>query len=668
MSTTPEHQLFPEPAHDAVVMAAWQRFLSGEAASSEELRGVVDLSWQRCLQGQVDPERDQAPSPLSDLSLQSLQYQARELLEASAPIMACARDFLAETGTVMALADTQCTILSMEGDTSTLGRAESIHLLPGATWEELICGTNAIGTAREIGKAVQIHSAEHFCAGIKRWTCSATVIRHPQDGEILGVIDVSGLSEAFSRHSLALVATSASRIESRIAMREMEWRYRLLEHAMQRMSRFGHDGVVLFDRRGCPIKANEHAEAAIGAHGGGMDLRAAQRVRALSIIEKASAVEVPALPAWIDENWLEPLVVDGDQLGTLLVMPLPRRRVRSADAPAESPADEPHAFGSIIGNDPGLGEAIELASQLAPAKIPILLLGETGVGKEEFARSIHASSKVADGPFVALNCGGLSRELLASELYGYADGAFTGARRGGRIGKIEAADGGTLFLDEIGELPVDLQPQLLRVLEQGEIQRLGENATRHVSFRLITATNRDLPQEVLENRFRMDFYYRIAVATIHIPSLRERRGDVRLLVEHFLKRFCREYEVNSCAPDEDLLARLEEYSWPGNVRELRNVVESMLLLARDRRLRVRDLPRDLSPAFAAAQAQPPLSSPQSLESAEREHIREIMRTKEGNMTSVARTLGIAKSTLYLKIHKHGLAGELKLARGNAGDV
>jgi len=210
------------------------------------------------------------------------------------------------------------------------------------------------------------------------------------------------------------------------------------------------------------------------------------------------------------------VTVNGEPLGTLLVMPLAHAHRTVAARPSTLErlvAGRDEGFENVLTSDPAMREVIARARQLARSRAPVLLQGETGSGKEEFARGIHGAST---GPYVALNCGGLSRELLASELFGYADGAFTGARKGGMVGKIEAANGGTLFLDEIGEMPPDMQPHLLRVLEQGEIYRLGENTPRKVTFRLIAATHRDLRQEVAAGRFRMDLFYRVAVTSLRI--------------------------------------------------------------------------------------------------------------------------------------------------------
>ncbi len=652
-------QMFSNPGEEPAVTAAWESFLNGDELPADALRALVDSSWQRCQDAQVDPHARSGPQPVSDQDLYLLRERQRELLEASAPVMACARDFLSETGTLMALADANCTILTTEGDMPAIGSAETIRLVPGVAWSEALCGTNAIGTALAVGQPVQIHSAEHYCEGIKRWTCSATVVRHPLDGEIVGVLDVSGLSQTYSRQTLALVVTTASRIENRLAMGEMERRYRLLDHAVNRLAVAGQDGIVLFDRRGCPIKANEHAQLAIAAAGGEIDLGAARRLPELAATRLGRGHARGALPAWIKPEWLEPLIVKGEHLGTLLVVPSARHRVAPARPvvaaqPADAAAARDDAFAGLVTGDPALLEVIAKARQLARSKAPVLLQGETGAGKEEFARGIHGSGT---GPYVALNCGGLSRELLASELFGYADGAFTGARKGGMAGKIEAAHGGTLFLDEIGEMPADMQPHLLRVLEQGEIYRLGENTPRRVNFRLIAATHRDLRKEIAAGRFRMDLYYRIAVTSLRIPPLRERAGDIARLARHFLDRFRSEQGLAPGTIDDAALRTLQAYAWPGNVRELRNLIEGAVLLSEGPALTRDALPRELLEAVAAGDA--PLdaaaSGVYSMAEGEESLIRRAISASGGNLTLAARQLHIAKSTLYVKMQRYGLS-------------
>ena len=662
----PSRQMFSNPGDEAAVTKAWESFLNGEEPPIGALRLAVDVSWQRCLEAKVDPRRSAGPQPVSEQDLYLLRERQRELLEASAPVMACAHDFLRETGTMMALADNHGTILTMEGDPPTMDSAEIIRLVPGADWSETRCGTNAIGTALAMGEPVQIHSAEHFCAGIKRWTCSATVVRHPADGEIVGVIDVSGLSSTYNRQTLALVVTTASRIESRLGMDDMERRFRLLDHAMGRWSSSARDALVLFDRRGRPIKANEHAQPAIAAAGGQIDLSTARRVPELAAGRLRGAIARGALPPWIRPEWLEPVTVNGESLGTLLVMPLAHAHRTAAARPSTLDrvgAGRDEGFENVLTADAAMRDVIARARQLARSRAPVLLQGETGVGKEEFARGIHGA---CTGPYVALNCGGLSRELLASELFGYADGAFTGARKGGMVGKIEAANGGTLFLDEIGEMPPDMQPHLLRVLEQGEIFRLGENTPRKVTFRLIAATHRDLRQEIAAGRFRMDLFYRIAVTSLRIPPLRERPDDIELLAQHFLARCLREQGLEPATLDPAVTAKLKSYPWPGNVRELRNVIEGAVLTSESGTLTCVNLPAELSTPAGneGAAPQPADTVVRSIAEGEEALIVNAIAASGGNLTLAARRLNIAKSTLYAKMQRYGLSREAARTRAS----
>ncbi|WP_374475733.1 sigma-54-dependent Fis family transcriptional regulator [Zoogloea sp.] len=583
------------------------------------------------------------------------------MLSASAPVMASARDFLSETGTVMVLTDQSGTILNLEGDMSTRGAAENVHLLSGANWSELACGTNAIGTALEVGQPVQIHSAEHYCAGIKRWSCSATVIRDPYDGSILGVVDVSGLSASYSRHSLALVVATAGRIENRLAKIELGIRYRLLEGCVDRLSGTSADGIIVFDRRGRAIKANGRASAALADLGIGEMAVAPDGLASLSLSWKKGRRAPDERPEWMREEWLEPVIQNGEHIGAVLTLP-GRRNVgsgRVSSAVFSCDAAEKGAFERVVGESPALLQAVGRAQQLAKSRVPVLLLGETGVGKDVFARCIHESGATRDAPFVALNCGGFSRELLTSELFGYTEGSFTGARRGGMIGKIEAADGGTLFLDEIGEMPIDLQPHFLRVLEEGEVYRLGENKPRKVNFRLIAATNRDLRKEIQAGRFRMDLFYRVAVTSINIPSLRERAADIPLLGDYYLRRLSLQHGLEPRVLSPGAIELLRQYGWPGNIREFRNVMESMLLTARGHVLTEADLPADLVTTLAgdspaALDVQGDERDLTCLENAERDAILRAIKGCRGNMTAVARELGIAKSTVYVKLKRFGL--------------
>ena len=663
-------QMFSNPRQEAVVHRAWESFLRGDGRARDSLRALVDSSWQRCLQANVDPNRQQGPQPLAAPELVALLDHRSDMLEASGPVMAQARDFLSETGSIMLLADIAGTILSSEGDTRAQDSAESILLIPGATWSESLAGTNAIGTALAVGQPVQIHSSEHFCAGIKEWTCSAMVVRHPLDGDVVGVVDVSGLSDTYNPQSLALAVTTAGRIESRMKLVELERRYRLLDQVLGRWNTRLGDALILFDRRGSLLKANERAQS-VRLEGGLLtDLSALRRIPALA--SGWTQRDQNPLPPWIRQEWLEPVVIDGEHVGTLLAIP---GAPHAASRPVQSvaPVAQPRlpagrdgdSFAHIVSADAGMRDVLDRARLLArsQARAPVLLLGETGVGKEEFASGIHAGQ----GPYVALNCGGLSRELLVSELFGYTEGAFTGARKGGMVGKVEAAHGGTLFLDEIGEMPPDLQPQLLRVLEQGEFYRLGENTPRKVQFRLIAATHRDLRQEVAAGRFRMDLYYRIAVTTLRIPPLRQRPDDIPALARHFLQRNLQQQGLPQAPLSLQALDRMRAYAWPGNVRELRNVIECAVLMDTRNAAGEYEVTLEMHPFEAVAThegletvAPAPVWS---MAEGEEVMLTRAVRASQGNLTEAARRLRIAKSTLYAKMERLGLTREAILGSG-----
>ncbi|SIT46989.1 GAF modulated sigma54 specific transcriptional regulator, Fis family [Paraburkholderia piptadeniae] len=655
---------FSSPQHDASIMAAWEHLVGGDEWHSTDVRSVVDHSWQRCLVSRVDPAANHAPPPVGEDQLMQWRETNMRLLNASVPLMQQTRELLSQTGTVMLLANPDGTILQQEGEMRIVEPAREVGLIPGCNWTEVNCGTNAIGTALALKQAVQIHGAEHFCAGIKRWTCSATVIRDPIDGHVLGVIDVSGLADTYSRYSLALAVSLAGRIESRLAKDAMERRLRLLDRCTSGFASHASDAILVVDDEGRLVKANAQVVPALRRLGFDVQLDAGFVLPGID--SKARHPVTANAPAWLRYAHVETLREGAVVLGFMVVIP-GTAHVRGAITSATSvrgrdrPRDASSAFGRIVGDSSTLRAAVDKARQLAPSKVPVLLLGDTGVGKELFAQGIHQASERADGPFVALNCGGLSRDLLASELFGYAEGAFTGARKSGAAGKIEAADGGTLFLDEIGEMPLDIQPHLLRVLEENEIYRLGENSPRKVNFRLVAATHRDLKDAIAKGTFRMDLFYRIAVTTVSIPSLRERREDLPALIAYWLRHLCECYGLPPRSFDDEAYACLLNYAWPGNVRELRNAIEGALLLADGPAITADKLPAEVGAARPSVEQLAPQElheavavTGESLKMAEAEYIRQALARHRGNLTQAAAQLGIAKSTLYEKLRRYDL--------------
>jgi len=661
----------PHPGQEKQIMAAWDRLLRGAELPPNVIRGVIEQSWSRCHSAGIDPGRSRAQEPATESNLRTLQQRHHDLIDASVPIMKQAHGLLSDSGTMMILTDPTGVILETAGDQGTLEAAQDVRLVRGPSWDELACGTNAIGTALSVGEPVQVHAAEHFCAGIKPWTCSATVVRDPARGEVVGVLDVSGLSSTFHRDFLALAVMTAGRIEAQLAARQMELRQYLLETGVQRLSRLSSGGLLFFDRRGRLLSIDTVAGRSLAAMGIRLDSRDDETVSAFSA-ELQMRVGSATLPEWLRPEWVEPVVRGGERLGTIVVLPdsaqgRTGRRVLHSPAATLRTGGEPSGnVGPMIGGSEALRNAAEKARLLANLDVPVLLQGETGVGKEMFARTIHGSGRRKAGPFIALNCGGLPRDILVSELFGYVDGAFTGAKRSGMVGKIEAADGGTLFLDEIGDMPLEVQPVFLRVLEGGEVYPLGDSKPRKVEFRLVAATNKDLRAEVSAGHFRQDLFYRVSVTALRVPSLRDRKEDIPALVEHFSSEVSRRYGVPMKPFEPGVLDAFDRYAWPGNVREIRNVVEGMVMLSTGDAVTVADLPAEI--AFSNTEANPQRSVPiqpgtvTNLEAVERDAISSAIATCHGNLTLVARELRISKSTLYLKVEKYGLGEVLREAR------
>lgn len=311
-----------------------------------------------------------------------------------------------------------------------------------------------------------------------------------------------------------------------------------------------------------------------------------------------------------------------------------------------------YSFDSILGESKTLKEAVSLARKVSATDVPVLLTGETGTGKEVFAQAIHYSSKRARQNFVAVNCSSFSKELLESEMFGHKAGSFTGALKD-KKGLFEEANNGTIFLDEIGEMAFELQAKLLRILETGEYIKIGDTRPTRVNVRVIAATNRNLPQEIAAGRFREDLFYRLSVFQVHLPPLRERTGDIRLLAKAFIRNFSGQLSRTVTEITPEFLAALDRQPWKGNIRELRNVIERSLIVCEGERLDVADLPLDIQNAHYEQSA---ASGPDSFElsAMERRHIARVLEYTKGNKTEAARLLKIGLTTLYRKIEEYKL--------------
>lgn len=658
---TSAHLPAPQAApSERQTMEAWERFVSGQEVVAGCVSKHVWSSWQRSRRHGVEPATRLAPIAVAGDGLEQLRLRNQMLMAAAKGLFMTTAHLLARSGSIMLLTDAQGVVLEMAGDHATMAAARDIRLIEGGNWNEGVIGTNGIGTALAMRTPAQVHTAEHFCAGIKLWVCAAAPVFMPGTDQILGVVDISCPPASYQVNNLALAVASARQIEAVLAERISQEHRRLLEACLQMSGRADSQALLALDRNACLVHSSGNAP--------GLDLRQGARVAGL---EPGQCIEDWArrLPENFRSEWLHPVTLNGAFIGGLLMVPKSSRGApksfTAADSEARTTSHEvgvSHApipdrggFAKLVWNSRAMHAAIERAQQVSARRVPVLIQGETGVGKELFARAIHGDDE-RNGPFVTFNCGATTKELIGSELFGHVRGAFTGATNEGRAGRFELAHGGTLCLDEIGELPLDLQPVLLRVLEEGVIYRLGDGKPRHVNVRLLAMTNRDLLQEVEAGRFRRDLYHRINVTRVRVPPLRERERDIELLMEHFNLQLSLRHGVPVRQFGPDVRAAMRAYSWPGNVRELRNLVESLLLTSDQDAVQLSELPEELlaSADRAPAAVQDAPAPVTSLEEGERLAIVRAIKDCQGNLAKAARALGVSRSTLYRKVERYRL--------------
>jgi len=605
----------------------------------------IARSWLRCLEDyHLDPSLTMAPTVLEHGRLLESRERLQQVLHIAGNEMSSLHQQLSGAGHAVLLTDARGVILNCVTAPTERRIFERAGLWLGADWSEACEGTNGIGTCLVERQALTIHQDEHFRGRHTGLTCSASPVFDPH-GELLAVLDVSSARHDVSRqsqfHTMALVNLSAKMIESCYFLRYFDNQWLLRFHLQAESVGLFSEGLLAFDGEGRVCAVNQSALNLLG-HGRGSML--GQPVEAFfdcALDELLGRASVNASASW-------PLRTrDGRSLFALL-----RGQPRSHAvpvAPVPAVAEPSDAAGICLG-DERLQADFRKALRVFVRDVPLLINGETGSGKEAFAKAVHQASQRSDKPFVALNCAAIPESLIESELFGYRGGSFTGARKEGMRGKLQQADGGTLFLDEIGDMPLALQTRLLRVLEDRQVVPIG-GAAESVNVRIISATHRDLLARVQDGSFREDLYYRLNGLEIGLPALRE-RSDRAQLLDYLLAQ---EAGGETVLIDEPARQTLLGFAWPGNVRQMRNVLRTLAALCDGGRIGLEDLPAMIRQARPAAAVPVQDPSGQPLEDAERLALLAALELQRWHMSHTAQQLGISRNTLYRKLRKHGIS-------------
>ncbi len=649
---------FPEEPSQDPMQTAWEDVVLKRRPPRVPVRDVVLRSWYRCLELGLDPLTNPSPPILTRGALSRVQSEFRDLIQLAKPLMRMIEISVRGTGFIVTLASRGGYVLTVQGDKDVLAMAERNYYLPGCNRSTEKAGTNSIGVCMEIKQPVQLTGAEHFNVNHHPWTCSSSPIMDGS-GEVLGVLTLSGRSVGRHQHTLALVTAAAKTLESQLRERDLIEATQRLNSMLTSIYRALPDGYIALDIQQKITHLNVAAARMLNRDIDAMVGMPFQEValvdqRLKEAIEAGRRFEASELafrcPGEIRTYMcrVDPIRSSSYKLlGTVITLSEHRQMLHIAKRIGGNYAK--YEFSDIKGRDPRFLKQIEIARLAAKTNSRILIMGESGTGKELFAQAIHNHSNRRNGPFVAVSCAAIPRDLIESELFGYKGGAFTGARRNGMVGKFELADQGTLFLDEIDGLPLELQGKLLRVLQQNEIMRLGDTRNIPIDVRVIAATNADLMSEVDAGNFREDLYYRLNVMEIVIPPLRERIDDLEILVDHILGRLRNRMGVHEALISTQALQFLKTYSWPGNVRELENVIERAMLLSRGHTVRkehIRLRERERAGGFRAQAV--------TLEQGYREMIQAALDRSDGNVSRAARELGIGRSTLYRKLEEYGI--------------
>ena len=612
---------------------------------------IIKESWERCRAFGVDREHGKGKR-VSEPEMDEIFKKNEGLMSVAIPLMKRMYQVVKGSGFSVMLTDGNGYVLETIGDEEIMKKAEELNFLKGAIWTEEAVGTNAIGTAIHIDQPLQTIGTQHYCKTQHSWTCSAAPI-HDEKGNVIGCIDMSGESGKAHIHTLGMVITAAYSIESQM---EIIRSNTLINATFSSIN----DGMIILDENMKISRLNEQACEILGYS----SQELTKKDMNLITKDRELKSEISAIDEYYqnldyaiytrDGKMIKciikavPVKSSGKSMGTVITFKPSSQINKIVNKVAGYKAV--YRFRDIVTNDRKMKETISYARKIADTDCSVMITGESGTGKELFAQAIHNHSYRAEEPFLAINCALIPGELIESELFGYEKGAFTGADKSGRPGKFEIADGGTVFLDEIGEMPLEMQSKLLRVLDNKKINRIGASYEKTVDVRIIAATNRDLLEEISKNNFRLDLYYRLSVMNIEIIKLDDRKEDIELLARHFTEKLNEAHDKKKTLSSW-YIDSLKSRSWKGNVRELQNVVFRDYYLCESDELTVSSgemIMNDLEPE---KQKNVP-SEIIDIGQAEAANIMTVLSSCGWDVQRAAEIFGMSRATLYRKMKKY----------------
>jgi len=627
------------------IKSKWENFITDpdkRESLQPFIRNEILDSWSRCQTIGLNPEQKHARTALTSYELNNLLSESA-LYRAAKPIIDYIYHTLVGTGYLITLNDETGRMIYLKGESEMMRKVEKVNFSPGMDWSESAAGTNAIGTSIVAQKPIQVFSAEHFCEGFHSMTCSSAPVFHPFSKQVMGAIDFTGLWPSTQPHTLGLAVSLAQMIEQQLLVMYKQKYAQLEEYYRVCTAKWKNQPLLVFSNDYVLINGNPQLLHA---------LKLTEQRTNESHVKIKKLLEHPekSLKKVNDYEFIQvkPIIINHEEIGYVTIFNHKKGHTPSSLSPSHT-----H---QLIGESADIKLILQKGQQLASIDTPILVTGETGTGKELVARYLHEVSTRKDKPFIAINCGAIQKDLLASELFGYESGTFTGGKKEGKRGKFEEANGGTIFLDEIGEMPLDSQVHLLRVLQEKEITRLGSSKNIKIDVKIIGATNRNLEEMIEEGKFRKDLYFRLNVISFKVPSLRERKEDILPICEYYLSLFTKKYDKPSYVHLSEKTKRFFlSYSWPGNIRELRNAIEHAVIFSDSVEIARNHLP-DYLADLKSKNSLDSLTHPSLniVENTEKQQIRNLLIETDWNISAVSRELNVARTTLYRKMRKYNL--------------